>query len=254
MDWIEIIKSGWIGNIFGLIGTITGITGCVLAYIFYRNNRIGPRIKCQCVSKNIANLTDKILPTKVKIQFDNETIECLTKTHLIIWNSGMSMADGSIISKNDPLRIVFKEDIKILYIMIKETTRPINNFTCSNLAINPNILYVNFDHLNMNDGALVEILHTDEKPKMTLKGTLRGYPKAIINTINEFDNSRKDMIIAPIVFMPLSFMILFQEYPEISLFEGLLSLSIFVLGIIFVIRWYHYLRHFPKPLMSNDIK
>ena len=38
-----------------------------------------------------------------------------------------------------------------------------------------------FDYLNVGDGAVIELLHTDEERYPRVKGTIRGLPKGVLN-------------------------------------------------------------------------
>ena len=77
----EIANQSWLGTGVGLIGLIAG-------YVFYRNSNIGPRPVFQSRALNLIGKGHPALPEDIEIIFQRQSVERLTKTYVIVWNSG----------------------------------------------------------------------------------------------------------------------------------------------------------------------
>ncbi|MNJ38034.1 hypothetical protein D3C77_328720 [compost metagenome] len=120
------------------------------------------------------------LPAEIVVQYNGLSIPRLTKTTMIIWNSGENTVHGSDIAAKDPLRLQVGNDGKILSVEILKISREVNEFkTAPGSALNESLF--KFDFLDPNDGAVIEILHTSTDRKPRIKGTLKGLPKGFSN-------------------------------------------------------------------------
>jgi len=174
MELIEFLNQGWVGSLIGIIGIVIG-------YILYRASLIGPRPVFQYRSINLIEKEKQALPSDVEIFFRGKKVSRLTKTYIIFWNSGKSTLYGKDIVDDDPLRFSFGKDAEILMARILKITKKMNKFEARINPKSPNEVIINFDYLDPNDGAVIEILHTSIQRTPECKGTIRGVPKGILN-------------------------------------------------------------------------
>ena len=171
---MQFLSQGWVGSLIGIISI-------VIAYILYRASRIGPRPVFQYRSINLIEKEKQALPSDVEIFFRGKKVSRLTKTYIIFWNSGKSTLYGKDIVDDDPLRFSFGKDAEILRARIPKITKKMNKFEARINPKSPNEVIINFDYLDPNDGAVIEILHTSIQRTPECKGTIRGVPKGILN-------------------------------------------------------------------------
>ncbi|MCZ7385872.1 MAG: hypothetical protein O8C63_14165 [Candidatus Methanoperedens sp.] len=165
----------------GWVGSVIGITGLVIAFILYRASRIGPRPVYQLRALRLIGKEEQALPEEVEILFRGRSVPRLTKTHIILWNSGKAMLDGKNIVPDDPLRFEFRKGAQVLRSNVLKVTRESNKFTAMINSDSPNNVICNFDYLDAGDGAVIELLHTNEGRYPKIRGTIRGVPKGILN-------------------------------------------------------------------------
>jgi len=178
MELIEFLSQGWVGSLIGIVGLLIGIISIVIAY---RVSRIGPRPVFQYRSINLIEKEKQALPSDVEIFFRGKKVSRLTKTYIIFWNSGKSTLYGKDIVDDDPLRFSFGKDAEVLRARIPKITKKMNKFEARINPMSPNEVIINFDYLDPNDGAVIEILHTSIQRTPECKGTIRGVPKGILN-------------------------------------------------------------------------
>jgi len=171
------ISPGWVGSLIGLIG----LTGLIITFFLYRASRIGPRPVYQYQGFRLIGREKQALPEEVSILYKDKKVARLTKTHIILWNSGKATVNGESIMAGDPLRLEFSKDSEVLSARVLRFTRQSNKFTVDINPDSPNEVICNFDYLDAGDGAVVELLHTDEKRYPKVQGTIRGVPKGIMN-------------------------------------------------------------------------
>ena len=175
MDLIAwILSQGWLGSVIG-------IAGLVAAYFFYRASRIGARPTYQMRSLRLIGREQQALPDEVEILFKGRHVDRLTMTHLILWNSGKALLNGEEMVLDDPLRAEVSLGADVLRVRVQKVTRLTNKFLA---RINPqsqNQVLLEFDYLDPGDGAVVEMLHTDQRRYPEVKATFRGVPRGILN-------------------------------------------------------------------------
>jgi len=169
-----------VGTIIGIVGIAVAVIGIVFAFIFYRCSRIGAQPVYQLETLNLIG-KDPTIPEDVEILFKGKSVSQLTKTHIILWNTGKSMLEGKNIVAEDPLRLEFSEPVELLRVSILKRTRELNKFTANIKQGSPNTAICNFDYLEPKDGVLIELLHTAKESYPQVKGTIRGVPKGVQN-------------------------------------------------------------------------
>lgn len=178
-EYMEALKTffsqAWVGVLVGVLA------GFLIAFLFYRASRIGPRPSYQLKALRLIAKDERALPEEVEILFKGMSVPRLTKTHVIFWNSGKAMLDGKEIVVDDPLRLEFSKEAQVLRARIAKATNKTNKFEVKINDKSPNEVVCNFDYLNAEDGAVIELLHTDEERYPIVQGTIRGVPKGILN-------------------------------------------------------------------------
>jgi len=171
-------SQAWVGILVGVLA------GFLIAFLFYRASRIGPRPSYQLKALRLIAKDERALPEEVEILFKGMSVPRLTKTHVIFWNSGKALLDGKQIVESDPLRLEFDKDARVLRARIAKATRDTNKFEVKINDRSPNEVACNFDYLDVGDGAVIELLHTAEKRYPEVRGTIRGVPKGTLNLGN----------------------------------------------------------------------
>jgi hypothetical protein len=168
-------SQSWVGALLGILA------GFLIAFFFYRASRVGARPSYQFKALRLIAKDERALPEEMEILFKGVSVPRLTKTHVIFWNSGKAMLDGKQIIDADPLRLEFSKDAQVLRARIAKATRDTNEFEIKINDKSPNEVVCQFDYLDVGDGAVIELLHTDEERYPKVQGTIRGVPKGILN-------------------------------------------------------------------------
>lgn len=170
----SVFGQGWVGSLIGIIGLLVG-------YLFYRASGIGPRPVYQLRALRLIGKEEDTLPEEVEILFRGKTVPRLTKTHVILWNSGKGTLHGRDIVQTDPLRLEFSKGTQVLKPRLLKVTRAANKFKVMINPNSPNELLCSFDYLDREDGATIELLHTDKERYPKVQGAVRGIPKGALN-------------------------------------------------------------------------
>src|SRR5208282_4573761 len=108
-------------------------------------------------SLRLIGIPDSRLTEDVEVLFKGQRVDRLTKTQIMLWNSGNQIVRGEDIVAADPLRFQFSEDAVVLDSKIIRYTREVST---TNDSQRPNCAFLTFDYLDPQDGAIIEILHT----------------------------------------------------------------------------------------------
>ena len=175
MDLLRgILNPGWVSSLIGL-------ASLVAALLIYRASRIGVRPVFQRQSWRLIGQEDKLLPDEVEIRFGGRTVERLTKTHIVFWNSGTATLRGTDLVDTDPLRCEFSNDSEVLAVRVLKSSRPTNQFTAIIDPQKQNRVLMRLDYLDPEDGAAVEVLHTDTRRYPKIFGSIRGVPRGVLD-------------------------------------------------------------------------
>jgi hypothetical protein len=250
-------SQGWVVALVGILA------GLLIALYFYRASRIGPRPSYQLKALRLIAKDERALPEEVEILFKGMSVSRLTKTHVIFWNSGKAMLDGKEIVVDDPLRLEFSKEAQVLRARIAKATNKTNKFEVKINDKSPNEVVCNFDYLNVGDGAVIELLHTDEERYPRVQGTLRGVPKGVLNW-GHFRTSRKDrrimlvtMLVMGVAIIVFGFLAPHFSKPSTSA-EPLPVWAYVILGLAYIsfplFKLWTNRRRFPKSLTIEDIE
>ncbi len=168
------LSGGWVGAIIGLVGIIVG-------FLLYRASRVGSRPVFQVRTMRLIGGREQSLPEEVEIFFKGRSVPRLSKTYVVLWNSGNATLNGEDIVTDDVLRFEFNQNAEVLTVGIPKRTREANKFRAAIDATSRNNVGYAFDFLDPGDGAVMELLHTDQKYSPKMKGTIRGVPKGVLD-------------------------------------------------------------------------
>jgi len=257
---MEALRAFFSQNWVGVLGILAGL---LIALYFYRASRIGPRPSYQLKALRLIAKDERTLPEEVEILFKGMSVPRLTKTHVVFWNSGKAMLDGKQIVDADPLRLEFSKDAQVLRTRIVKATRKTNEFEVKINEKSPNEVVCSFDHLNVGDGAVIELLHTDEERYPRVQGSIRGVPKGVLNW-GPFRTSRKRhtvmsfvMVVMGVAVIVLGFFAPHFSKPSTPA-EPLPVWAYVILGLAYISlplsRLWTSRRRFPKSLTIEDIE
>jgi len=169
----ELLKSVIISPIFSLASFVIAILAIMFSYFFYRKTKKDKRPVYAMRSSNIVRDFSRKLPN-LKIVFDGNTIESLTVTKFALWNEGRETISKTDIAQSDPIRLVLKNNDRILDVSVLYSTKVANAFTAEKY-LNNDWVCVGFDYLDDGDGAVVQIIHTGyETSSIECQGTIKG--------------------------------------------------------------------------------
>lgn len=174
---IDLLNQNCTGSIIAIIALI--FTTCV-AYYFYKKSIFIPKPVFCDLGVVIFNKPSE-LSNSITVSYKGHIIEELSKYRIIFWNSGKGILQWENIVDSSPLSIEFKNNVKILTAEIIKTTNLSNKFK---IKIDPefeNKLLMEFDYLNENDGASIEVLIDSKYKYPEIKGDIKGVSQGIQN-------------------------------------------------------------------------
>jgi hypothetical protein len=172
----SILDQGWVGSTLSFVFGVIGISAAIWTY---KSAKVGPRPVYQHSSIPLLGFIPSALPSKVEIFYSKRRIDRITKTKVLIWNSGNQIVRGEDIVTTDPIVYKIPADNLILEASLFKTTRAVNNFQLALDEDKRNEVVLRFDYLDPGDGAAIEILHS-YKSDGAISGTIRGVPRGIV--------------------------------------------------------------------------
>ena len=174
----QLLGEAWFGTAIAALGIIIGL---VVALVIYRASEIGARPVYSRRSFRVIGFNKDEFLKDVEILYRGKHVDRLTRTHVIFWNSGKRIIRGSDIVADDAVRCELSPGALALEVRVIKHTRDANNFTAIIDDNSQNRVLLNFDYLDPRDGAVVELLHTDSVRDPSVKGTIRGVPKGMLD-------------------------------------------------------------------------
>lgn len=152
------------------------IVGIILAIGFYLKSR---RLKIPCYSIRSINVVQDLISKfeSLEIRYAGDAIENLTVTKLAFWNWGKETINSSDIASADPLLVRATEGYKILEAKVIYANNPANQFSIIDHE-DKTAVSLNFDYLDKNEGAVIQIIHTGTtNDHIQVTGTIKGAGK-----------------------------------------------------------------------------
>jgi hypothetical protein len=163
----------------GLFASLLAIVSIIVAVYFYFVPRTRNRLLYKTSGVRLIGDHGQ-LPPEVTVRYWKEPVQMLSNSTIIIWNGGDVTLDGSAITGDDPLRLVFGEDTTVLNAEVLKVSRNVIHFSAQNPA-SRNCVLLTFDFLDIRDGAVIRVLHTGKRLHAALIGTIKGMPKGIVD-------------------------------------------------------------------------
>jgi hypothetical protein len=186
MAWFEstlsFLSPGWVGSLIGLAGLLSAV-------IVYLLTRKRTSLSFAYRGEHLLGSESDTLPEGISVQYHGADIPRLTRSIVVLWNSGENTIMGSDLVDIDPLRFRVGTDGELLSVSILKASRSVNDFKIRHPSAHaPNEAIVEFNYFDSGDGVVVEILHTSVSRHPDIKGTLRGLPKGL-NSVGRMSRS-----------------------------------------------------------------
>lgn len=159
---LKILGNTYIMGFLTVFGTILAIYGILGAWRF---RRISYR-RHDHVWKNAEKYFDELqIVTK-----DNVSEVCIAR--FAIWNSGTKYINDFDMASKGPIRIVAKDNAKVIDARVVTVTDEYNNIQC--IKEDEKNIRIAFDFLNRGDGAIVEVAYCGKGNAIFLSGRIKG--------------------------------------------------------------------------------
>lgn len=200
---------------YGWVGSIIGITGVVLACIFYIKS-IKKKSPCyQYRTNTIVGKKSGDVSKDIEIKFKGKVVESINRTVIAIWNDGNDYLDSKIILEDNPLKISFKDGEILSHQVKSKTSDALTAYTKQNKE---NEISVDFNYLDQKEGFCIEIMHTSESVAPLVSCTIKGIKEG-------FSNKGKIIQSTPIkAYVKLKYMII--SLGIVSVINGFISLHL----------------------------
>lgn len=172
--WIIIISLGF---------TILSV---ILAIIFFIKSikKKSPRFLVR--SRNLVQKLDN--NSDIKIYYNDEPVNNLTFSKVVIWNNGKETIHDRDITSSDPLMISVEDEFTILDVEILDCPSESNLINVEKL--NNKSVRVDFEYLDHKDGCIIQVIHDGKNSEnINVSGTIKGY-----GTLKEADLKKKSRI------------------------------------------------------------
>lgn len=188
MPWIDPVKEYVLNNASLLITTFISVS--LAAYFYFKSNHTkNPRYALKSTNL-VEDFVSKL--DALEMKYAGKEINNLTITKLIFWNNGKDTIRRLDVASTDPLILKIKDEQYFLDAKIIYQKKPANRFLVS-LASNKKQITMDFEYIDKNEGAIIQLLHTGRSSKdISLCGTIMGAGK--IKQVAPFGSSIKNMI------------------------------------------------------------
>lgn len=163
------------------------IISYIISYIFFIKSYKDKQPRYSINSNNlITNFERKV--DKLQIFYDDQEIKNLTISNVLFWNAGRETINRDDIVQSEPIRIHLKDSKEILDKNIAAITDSTNQFNVS-LSKDRKNLILDFEYLDKNDGAAIQIFHTgNSSDDIEILGKIKG------STIKPNSSKKNDFI------------------------------------------------------------
>lgn len=140
-----------------IINYAIGILGLVLAYYFYKKSIRAKKPVYSIKSNNLISGSVSTLEN-LNVTYRDYRVENLTVSKILFYNHGAETVTGQDLDTINHLSIS-SETCKILDGSVLQANNASNNFKVRYDTANEN-LFIDFDYLNQNQGAVIQVIHT----------------------------------------------------------------------------------------------
>lgn len=188
MDWLNQLAMNPIfitgGVVITALGTLFGVWGVIIALKSRPYKRLAYSMtKLDLVKNNVSKIPN------VQITYGGNQVTALSVSRTVFWNAGTDVIDAEDIATGDPLRIEAPDGVQILGFRPLGATSEANQvqFTFSAKSVK-----IEFDYLEKEDGAGVEVTHTGQKLSFQghVKGGVRVFARGLYDVSGDYYPSR----------------------------------------------------------------
>lgn len=171
-----------------VISILIGLAGIGLGIYFYSQSK-EIRDLSYSISPSKALVLDSKRASKLRVLYDSTIISSdIVAIQLAIWNRGKQSIKKSNILKN--IEVKNNNRVKILETSIRKVSREVTNFSVVQNNYNNGNIPLNWDILENNDGAVLQILYAGNlNAKFFLNGIIEGQENIHCIDINNEENS-----------------------------------------------------------------
>lgn len=166
-------------NIWNIISISVAILGIVLSIYFYLKSNKSKLPNYAIMNENIINdLSSKV--NQLNIYYKDKKINNFSVCKFAFWNAGSQTINGIDIAKADPIAVNLKQGREFLGepLIIFPKTSP-NQFSV-NIDRTNNLLIINFDYIDKDEGVIVMFYHTGfDDNDVSVTGIIKGFGKII---------------------------------------------------------------------------
>src|SRR5437899_7871007 len=112
------------------VGTIIGISGVLIGIVLWYASKSRSRLAAQANTLQLAG-PNAVFPDELEFLFKGSKVPNVTMSRVAIWNIGNTTLKGDQITTSDPLRIITSDGSVVLEATIRDSTRKVNDFSCS---------------------------------------------------------------------------------------------------------------------------
>lgn len=165
LKWLN--ENQWLNLTF----LILSVLSILISYYLYYKSKKKRQPKYSIRSVNVlSNSIQKL--GEIKVSYKNKTVESLTVTKVVIWNAGNDTLNFSDMTTIDRLRIEPSNGIEIFNAELTHQSNSTNNM---HIISQDNIVDIQFDYLDQNQGGVIKIIHSGKMSSdLNIKGTFKN--------------------------------------------------------------------------------
>lgn len=166
---MQVSNETWFSIVVG------GLLGWLLTHTYYLLQRkyLRPCFSIHRASVLDADAHDR-LRSEIDVRFRGEHVPTLSVATVTFWNGGRKLLNISDVARLDPLRVELKGEGKILDTEVPRTTAIASGAEVVLDPSDPRVARITFDHLDVNQGFIVRVLHTAHHDQISVMGTVIG--------------------------------------------------------------------------------
>jgi hypothetical protein len=162
-----------VSDIIATIGLAISVLGIPITFILARRTRQRPELRYALDFDRILSPDSNLFDRGLYMTLGANRIDSISRTRIALWNHrGDTIRNGDILD-TDPLRVQLKDGDEALQARVLGTSRKQLEVHATIDSAKPSSVQIDFNFLDVGDGALIEIIHRGPS-EPTVLGTLQG--------------------------------------------------------------------------------
>jgi hypothetical protein len=209
--------------ITGLILSVVGIALSAIGIILTIKAR--EKREPKCVYKTYRNIVKLSNEGKLKISYDGIEVDRICTTYIFFWNKGNKEIKKGDIPKPLEIDLSDEKELYLLDFKVIKVSRDAINLVVSQCW--KHTLQIDFDFLDKNDGAVIEVKHTGSIHILpSINGTILGVHEGVkVKALSQRIAKRKDTKSILIGYFVLAFGIILFPFSVFLLWNEMISTS-----------------------------